>query len=113
MNFDYKLLSDPELSLEFIEENLSKFSKAEFNILSIFNKHITQEFIEKYNSYPWAHFDFQVNLLRLESLLPLDYNEMKKQNVKELYNKCDKFEPKNLDVKEVKNKHIKNKFGKV
>jgi len=112
MNFDYNLLSDANLSLTFIEENLDKFSKAEFNILSIFNKHITKEFIEKYNSYPWAHFDFQVNLLRLESLLPVDYDSLKKQNKQQLY---DKFDMKYKDLidsttSQIKNKHIKNKF---
>ena len=107
MNFDYSLLSDPELSLEFIEENLTKFSKAEFNILSIFNKHITKEFIEKYDSYPWAHSFHQMNLMKVFSILPIDYDELKKQNKQDLYNKFDKFEVKEDPNSLNKHRHIR------
>jgi hypothetical protein len=107
MNFSYELLSDPELSLTFIEENLSKFNQAEFNILSIFNKHITSEFVKKYDSYPWAYSFHQLNLLNLKSILPIDYDELKRQNKQDLYNKFEKFEIKQDIGVLNKHRHIK------
>jgi len=107
MNYPYELLSDPNLSLEFIEENLTKFNKAEFNILSIFNKHITKEFVEKYDSYPWAHSFHQINLMTSISILPIDYNELKKQNKQVLYDKFEKIEIKEDPNGLNKHRHIK------
>lgn len=107
MNFSYELLSDPELSLSFIEENLSKFNQAEFNIISIFNKHITSEFIKKYESYPWAYSEYQTRLINFKSMLPIDYDELKKQNKQGLYNKFEKFEIKQDIGVLNKHKHIR------
>lgn len=90
MNFDYEILSDPNLSLDFIEKNIDKFSKAEFNILSIFNKNITSEFRVKYQFYPWAHYDYQTKLMETRSLYPPNYNEIKKENNKKLLDKITK-----------------------
>ncbi len=94
MNFDYKILSDPELSLTFIEENLSKFTKAEFNIISIFNKHISKEFREAYQLYPWAHYDFETKLMETRSMYPPNYAEINKENRKKLIEKLEKITSK-------------------
>jgi len=106
MNFDYQVLSDPNLSLDFIEENLENFSKADFNILCIFNKNITKYFIEKYNLYPWAYYDYQKQLLELRSQFSVDYDSIKKENKKKLRDKMEKFE-KSSDSNDSKHKHIK------
>lgn len=109
MNFDYKILSDPNLSLDFIEENLENFSKAEFNILSIFNKNITSKFRETYQLYPWAHYDYQKRLLDLRSQFSVDYDSIKKENKKKLRDKMEKFEKSSdsKDFNDSKHKHIK------
>jgi lipopolysaccharide assembly outer membrane protein LptD (OstA) len=105
MNFDYEILSDPNLSLDFIKENLDKFSKVDFNILSIFNKNITKEFREAYPLYDWAHYDHQTRLLELRSQFPVDYDAIKKENKKKLR---DNFEKIEVNVsKENKHKHLK------
>ena len=106
MNFDYEILSDPNLSLDFIEENLSKFTKAEFKILSIFNKNITSQFREKYQLYPWAHYDYQTRLLELCSYFPVDYDAIKKENKKKLHDKFETFE-RNTSKESDKHKHLK------
>jgi hypothetical protein len=111
MNFDYEILSDPNLSLDFIEENLDKFSKAEFNILCIFNKNITSHFIEKYHFYPWAYYDYQTKLIETRSLYPPDYNEMKKENNKKLLDKVGKYDINtSKESKKDKNKRLHKKI---
>ena len=105
MNFDYTVLSNPELPLSFIEENINKFNKAEFNILSIFNKNITKEFREIYPLYDWSHYDHQTRLIELRSQFPVDYDAIKKENKKKIR---DNFEKIEVNVsKENKHKHLK------
>ena len=106
MNFDYKILSDPNLSLDFIEENLDKFTKAEFNILCIFNKHITQEFVSKHILYPWSYYENEKRRLEIHSMFPVDYDAIKKENKKKLRDKFEKFEV-NTSKENDKHKHIK------
>jgi uncharacterized protein with HEPN domain len=105
MNFDYTVLSNPELPLSFIEENINKFNKAEFNILSIFNKHISKEFREAYPLYPWSHYDHEVRLIELRSQFPIDYDSIKKENKKKIRDKFEKFEV--ITSKEDKHRHLK------
>jgi hypothetical protein len=106
MNFDYEILSDPNLSLDFIEKNLDRFSKAEFNIISIFNKNITKEFREAHPFYPWAHYDYQVKMIQLPSMYSVDYAAIKKENNKKLRDKFEKIDVK-TNKETDKHKHLK------
>jgi hypothetical protein len=105
MNFTYEVLSNPDLSLDFIEEHLDKFTKAEFNILCIFNKHITKEFVELYPLHPWSYYENEKRLLDLEAIFPVDHDAIKKENKKKLRDKFDKFETKVSS--DSKHKHLK------
>lgn len=107
MNFDYKILSDPNLSLDFIEKNLDKFTKVDFNILSIFNKNITRDFIEKHILYPWSHYDYEIKLIELRSQFPIDYDSLKKENNKKLRDKFEKIEIKESNTSVQKHRHLK------